>query len=1720
MLKSTYDVANNGKVDNADNAVNAEKVTNALTQAWGIKTFTYDGSSAQSIALDTADILLNNLGNVHVPNPTSGQILTYSGTSWVALSPGGSGVGDMLKSVYDTDNDGVVESADKVTNVLSDGWGINAFTYDGSSAASVILDTNDIKLNDLADVQVPNPSNGEVLTYSTSTNQWKAVAPGASGGGIGTVTSVAAGAGMNFTTITTSGSVDMGTPSTLDATTTNQATGVTHYHAITTAAPANGNTSALTTSDGVYDFVDGGYISLIGTPTTGNFPTITAGGEIQNSTYGPASFAASVHNHAWSDITSGTPTTLTGYGITDAYTKTELGAAGSASYVNWDKVFNKPALGTVSSVGLAMPTQFTVTNSPVTGSGTLTAAWNNQTANTVFAGPTSGGAAAPVFRSLVNADMPSGVMMKSVYDTDADSKVESADNADKVTNALSQGWGVKTFSYNGSAVQSVALDTAAIKLNDLGNVHVPAPSNGQLLVYSQSNSRWEANSPTIIDHGSLSGLADDDHTQYALLAGRTGGQTLKGGTSADNTLILQGNAASGGNTPTSTNIQFKVGNSGATTAMTLLNNGNVGIGAISPASILSVGSNSEFQVSLTGNIVKINNVATSWPSSQGSAGTYLKNNGSGILSWTSDGLVPALTDGSVLFSNGSTIAEDNEYFYYDITNHRLGIGTNTFDAINPEMLKVDAGVTESKNVISGYGNVDSYLQLNIQNMNDGENASSDIVASADNSTESNAYVDLGINSSGYNDPAYSITGPNDSYLFSMASEGGAGGNLIIGTGSEDKALIFHTSGTTANKERMRIDGEGRVGVGTSSPASLLSVGSGSEFQVNTSGNIVKINNVTTSWPSSQGGANTFLKNNGSGNLSWASGGLVPTLTAGSVLFSDGTTIAQDNNNFYYDATNKNLAIGTKTFNVSNPEKLLVDAGTTGSVNAIYAKGTIDSYLQINIQNLSNGINASSDIVATANNGTENTNYMNIGINSSGYTFSGTQHLGGPNDCYVLGSGNDLYIANGNTGKDIIFSTGRATAPYYDERMRIKVNGYIGIGTTTTPQILTVNGNVQATGAVLTGVTDEGVTSTKILTLNSSNGVSYRTPAEIRSDIGAAGTSHTHIMSNITNWSDTAAAFMRKARYDTDNDGKVEEADMVTNALTFGAGLSAAGTYDGSTARTVTLGTPSTLTGTTTNSATGTTHTHAITTAAVTNGSTNLVNGGQVYTFVTGQGYGLGTVTSVGLSMPAQFTVTNSPVISSGTLTASWNNQAQNTVLAGPASGVNAAPTFRALVAADIPSHTQAWSSITGTPTTIAGYGITDAYTKTQLQTSGQSSVHWDNITNKPVIGDMLKSTYDIGNNGKADDADNAQKVTNALTMGWGIKNFSYNGSSAQTVTVDTGVIMLNNLGNVHVPAPSNGQVLTYSTANTRWEAQSPATATSYWTLTGNDIYNNNNSGNGNVGIGYSSGLTGAKLAVNGNVGIGATNATQRLYVYGGNLGVSTDGSTTTDPRVVGMLDFSTGEAARFQFGDAWNSWQNAYDQRMQITAYWGIELTGSRQTAAGFPFVAGTSTDASVTVLSGNASRKVFVVKGEASQTANLIEWQNNAGTALGVINSGGNVGIGNSTPNSTLDVEGSLSMSIITVTATYTATASDFTILCNPATGITLTVSLPAAASVTGRVYVIKKIAANSTNPVLIDPNGAETIEGSATPISMAIQYTSNMIQSNGTSWFVLSNK
>jgi len=90
------------------------------------------------------------------------------------------------------------------------------------------------------------------------------------------------------------------------------------------------------------------------------------------------------------------------------------------------------------------------------------------------------------------------------------------------------------------------------------------------------------------------------------------------------------------------------------------------------------------------------------------------------------------------------------------------------------------------------------------------------------------------------------------------------------------------------------------------------------------------------------------------------------------------------------------------------------------------------------------------------------------------------------------------------------------------------------------------------------------------------------------------------------------------------------------------------------------------------------------------------NGQKISGYVaTGTG---GTVTSVALTMPAEFSVAGSPVTSAGTLAVTKANESANTVWAGPASGSAAVPAFRALTYQDLPPASPISYTTSGTYT--------------------------------------------------------------------------------------------------------------------------------------------------------------------------------------------------------------------------------------------------------------------------------------------------------------------------------------------------------------------------------------------------------------------------------------
>ena len=86
-------------------------------------------------------------------------------------------------------------------------------------------------LNSVPDYGAP-ASGSRILTLNEATDAIEYIDYSDFGGGSG-VTSVSAGNGLDFTTITTTGSVTLGTPSTLTSATSNAVTSTSHTHAIT-----------------------------------------------------------------------------------------------------------------------------------------------------------------------------------------------------------------------------------------------------------------------------------------------------------------------------------------------------------------------------------------------------------------------------------------------------------------------------------------------------------------------------------------------------------------------------------------------------------------------------------------------------------------------------------------------------------------------------------------------------------------------------------------------------------------------------------------------------------------------------------------------------------------------------------------------------------------------------------------------------------------------------------------------------------------------------------------------------------------------------------------------------------------------------------------------------------------------------------------------------------------------------------------------------------------------------------------------------------------------------------------------------------------------------------------------------------------------------------------------------------------------------------------------
>lgn len=105
----------------------------------------------------------------------------------------------------------------------------------------------------------------------------------------------------------------------------------------------------------------------------------------------------------------------------------------------------------------------------------------------------------------------------------------------------------------------------------------------------------------------------------------------------------------------------------------------------------------------------------------------------------------------------------------------------------------------------------------------------------------------------------------------------------------------------------------------------------------------------------------------------------------------------------------------------------------------------NSYTQIHVRNANTGTQASGDLVVTADSGTDVLDFVDLGINGSGFN-QAAWTINGAKDAYLYASNGNFAIGVANVARSLTFFTGGTLAA--NERLRIDPSGNVLIGRTT------------------------------------------------------------------------------------------------------------------------------------------------------------------------------------------------------------------------------------------------------------------------------------------------------------------------------------------------------------------------------------------------------------------------------------------------------------------------------------------------------------------------------------------------------------------------------------------------------------------------------------------------------------------------------------------------
>jgi len=151
---------------------------------------------------------------------------------------------------------------------------------------------------------------------------------------------------------------------------------------------------------------------------------------------------------------------------------------------------------------------------------------------------------------------------------------------------------------------------------------------------------------------------------------------------------------------------------------------------------------------------------------------------------------------------------------------------NIYLGSTAEAFATTAALTNPNLVIAV--NETDYAQLAFTNRSSNANASTDVILYSNNGTDASGYIDMGITSSNFADPDFTITGKGDGYIFMVGAEAGTAdqGNLVFATadtGSQNK-IVFAAGGLASDNTQMVITPDQNVHIEIDTPSTSPSTG--------------------------------------------------------------------------------------------------------------------------------------------------------------------------------------------------------------------------------------------------------------------------------------------------------------------------------------------------------------------------------------------------------------------------------------------------------------------------------------------------------------------------------------------------------------------------------------------------------------------------------------------------------------------------------------------------------------------------------------------------------------------------------------------------------------------------------------------------------------------------------------------------------------------------------